>query len=55
MTVTSVATTNYHLSMDRIACQKDMAFPLTVKTNPVIVDMVSVEICNAVKGISRYK
>ena len=46
MTVTPAATTNYHLSMDRGACHKDDAFLLTVKTNPVIVDMDSVDIRN---------
>ena len=46
MTVTPAKTTHYFLSMDRGVCHKDDNFLLTVKTNPVIVDMDSVDIRN---------
>ena len=46
MTVTPKSTTHYHLAMDRGTCHKDDEFLLTVKTNPVIVDMDSVDIRN---------
>jgi len=46
MTVTPKSTTHYHLAMDRGTCHKDDDFLLTVKTNPVIVDMDSVDIRN---------
>ncbi len=44
MTVKPEKTAHYYLSMDRGACHKDDDFLLTVKTNPVIVDMDSVDI-----------
>ena len=46
MTVTPKSTTNYHLSMDRGTCHREEELLLTVKTNPVIVDMDSVDIRN---------
>ena len=44
MTVKPDKTAHYYLSMDRGACHKDDDFLLTVKTNPVIVDVDSVDI-----------
>ena len=44
MTVKPEKTAHYYLSMGRGACHKDDDFLLTVKTNPVIVDMDSVDI-----------
>ena len=44
MTVSPKTTAHYHLSMGRGVCQKDDDFLLTVKTNPVIVDVDSVDI-----------
>jgi len=46
MTVSPMTTSHYHLSMDRGVCHKDDDFLLTVKTNPVIVAVDSVDIRN---------
>ena len=46
MTVSPEKTAHYYLSMDRGTCHMDDNFLLTVKTNPVIVDVDSVDIRN---------